>query len=120
MTIMIDEFLQWFEGFKDGVDSINNSTITPKQWEILKRKLQQVADSERKIAVPPQSPSYPPISYPNNRGYHFGDYLRSYPMCATTAGAIGSAVDSHEGSLIVKAKQDAVDRAIERASKRKW
>ena len=38
------EFVQWLKGFTDGVHEYN---ITPKQWDILKEKLQQVSDEER-------------------------------------------------------------------------
>jgi len=38
------EFVLWLKGFTDGVHEFN---ITPKQWDILKEKLEQVSDEER-------------------------------------------------------------------------
>lgn len=42
------EFVQWLKGFTDGVHEYN---ITPKQWDLLKEKLEQVSD-EPKIGTP--------------------------------------------------------------------
>ena len=38
------EFVIWLKGFTDGVHEFN---ITPKQWDTLKEKLEQVSDEER-------------------------------------------------------------------------
>ena len=38
------EFVLWLKGFTDGVHEFN---ITPKQWDMLKDKLEQVSDEER-------------------------------------------------------------------------
>ena len=38
------EFILWLKGFTEGVHEFN---ITPKQWDILKEKLEQVSDEER-------------------------------------------------------------------------
>lgn len=38
------EFVIWLRGFTDGVHEFN---ITPKQWDTLKEKLEQVSDEER-------------------------------------------------------------------------
>ena len=38
------EFVLWFKGFTEGVHEYN---ITPKQWDLLKEKLEQVSDEER-------------------------------------------------------------------------
>ena len=38
------EFVLWLKGFTDGVHEFN---ITPKQWDTLKEKLEQVSDEER-------------------------------------------------------------------------
>lgn len=37
------EFVQWLKGFTDGVHEYN---ITPKQWDLLKEKLEEVKDEE--------------------------------------------------------------------------
>lgn len=42
------EFTIWLKGFTDGVHEYN---ITPKQWDLLKEKLEQVSD-EPKIGTP--------------------------------------------------------------------
>ena len=38
------QFILWLRGFTEGVHEFN---ITPKQWDILKEKLAEVADEER-------------------------------------------------------------------------
>ena len=38
------EFVLWLKGFTEGVHEFN---ITPKQWDLLKEKLEQVSDEER-------------------------------------------------------------------------
>jgi hypothetical protein len=38
------EFVIWLKGFTEGVHEFN---ITPKQWDLLKEKLEQVSDEER-------------------------------------------------------------------------
>jgi hypothetical protein len=38
------EFVLWLKGFTDGVHEYN---ITPKQWDLLKEKLEEVKDEER-------------------------------------------------------------------------
>ena len=42
------EFTIWLKGFTDGVHEYN---ITPKQWDLLKEKLEEVSD-ESKIGTP--------------------------------------------------------------------
>lgn len=42
------EFVIWLKGFTEGVHEFN---ITPKQWDILKDKLAEVAD-EKRIGTP--------------------------------------------------------------------
>lgn len=63
------EFVLWLKGFTDGVHEYN---ITPKQWDLLKEKLEQVSD-EPKIGtpigngwgVPNTAPIMPLPYYPN-------------------------------------------------------
>jgi len=38
------EFVIWLKGFTEGVHEFN---VTPKQWDSLKEKLEQVSDEER-------------------------------------------------------------------------
>lgn len=42
------EFVIWLKGFTEGVHDFN---VTPKQWDLLKEKLEQVSD-EPKIGTP--------------------------------------------------------------------
>ena len=42
------EFVLWLKGFTEGVHEYN---ITPKQWDLLKEKLEQVSD-ENRIGTP--------------------------------------------------------------------
>ena len=42
------EFVLWLKGFTEGVHEYN---ITPKQWDLLKEKLEEVKD-EQKIGTP--------------------------------------------------------------------
>ena len=37
------EFVIWLKGFTEGVHEFN---VTPKQWELLKNKLEEVSDNE--------------------------------------------------------------------------
>jgi hypothetical protein len=51
------EFVLWLKGFTEGVHEFN---ITPKQWDILKDKLEQVKDEEP-IGFPFGVPNTAPI-----------------------------------------------------------
>jgi len=56
------EFCIWLQGFTEGVHEFN---ITPKQWDILKEKLDEVEDEEDFIETPGmfevhREPSYSP------------------------------------------------------------
>jgi hypothetical protein len=42
------EFVLWLKGFTEGVHEYN---ITPKQWDLLKEKLEEVSD-EKRIGTP--------------------------------------------------------------------
>lgn len=63
------EFVLWLKGFTEGVHEYN---ITPKQWDLLKEKLEEVKD-EQKIGtpigngwgVPNTAPIMPLPHYPN-------------------------------------------------------
>lgn len=59
------EFVLWLKGFTEGVHEFN---VTPKQWDLLKDKLEQVSDDEKhSIGVPIGVPNYtPPINWPIN------------------------------------------------------
>lgn len=65
------EFILWLKGFTEGVHEFN---ITPKQWDILKERLDEVEDEEDFVETPgmfevhrepPYSP-YPPYYDPYN------------------------------------------------------
>jgi len=56
------QFILWLRGFTEGVHEFN---ITPKQWDILKEKLDEVEDEEDFIETPGmfevhREPSYSP------------------------------------------------------------
>ena len=42
------EFVIWLKGFTEGVHEFN---VTPKQWELLKNKLEEVNDQTYSISV---------------------------------------------------------------------
>ena len=42
------EFIIWLKGFTEGVHEFN---VTPKQWELLKSKLEEVNDHPYSISV---------------------------------------------------------------------
>jgi hypothetical protein len=42
------EFVIWFKGFTEGVHEYN---VTPKQWDLLKSKLEEVNDHPYSISV---------------------------------------------------------------------
>jgi hypothetical protein len=51
------EFTIWLKGFTEGVHEYN---ITPKQWDLLKEKLDQVSDESKTL-----NPSPYPLGVPN-------------------------------------------------------
>jgi hypothetical protein len=60
------EFVIWLKGFTEGVHDFN---ITPKQWDLMKEKLEQVQDEPQSIGVPigvPYAPQYPFYTDPYN------------------------------------------------------
>ena len=60
------EFVLWLKGFTEGVHEYN---ITPKQWDLLKEKLEEVKDEPKSIGVPIGVPNTTPNwqwpHYPN-------------------------------------------------------
>jgi hypothetical protein len=59
------EFVLWLKGFTEGVHEFN---ITPKQWDILKDKLEQVKDEEPigfPFGVPNTAPMVNPLITPS-------------------------------------------------------
>lgn len=62
------EFVIWLKGFTEGVHDFN---VTPKQWDIMKDKLEEVSDEPILTGVPtpigvPYTPQYPPYTDPFN------------------------------------------------------
>lgn len=62
------EFVIWLKGFTEGVHDFN---VTPKQWDVMKDKLDQVKDEPQLTGVPtpigvPYTPQYPPYTDPFN------------------------------------------------------
>ena len=43
------EFVIWLKGFTEGVHEFN---VTPKQWDLLKEKLEQVSDEPKSVGIP--------------------------------------------------------------------
>jgi hypothetical protein len=66
------EFVIWLKGFTEGVHDFN---ITPKQWDLLKKKLAEVSDEPRIVNSPPY-----PFGVPN------GTFIPS-PAITTTPGS---------------------------------
>jgi hypothetical protein len=64
------DFIIWLKGFTEGIHDFN---ITPKQWDLLKEKLDQVSDEPK--------PAYP-FGVPN------GTFI-SNPAITTTPGTTG-------------------------------
>lgn len=59
------EFVLWLKGFTEGVHEFN---VTPKQWDLLKDKLEQVKDEEPTIfpfGVPNTTPMTNPLITPS-------------------------------------------------------
>jgi len=52
-----EEFVLWLKGFTEGVHEYN---ITPKQWDLLKERLDQVSDEPKTL-----NPSPYPFGVPN-------------------------------------------------------
>ena len=42
------EFVIWLKGFTEGVHEFN---VTPKQWDLLKEKLEQVTDEPKSVGI---------------------------------------------------------------------
>jgi hypothetical protein len=53
------EFVIWLKGFTEGVHEFN---VTPKQWELLKNKLEEVSDNEF-IETPGMFQVHPPSTH---------------------------------------------------------
>lgn len=55
------EFILWLKGFTEAVHEFN---ITPKQWDLLKEKLEQVEDEPKSIGAPFGVPNTTPNTHP--------------------------------------------------------
>ena len=75
------EFVIWLKGFTEGVHQYN---ITPKQWDLLKEKLEKVKDEtpvEFPFGVPNTAPSTHP--FPTWQHPHFVDPYNPYKITCT-------------------------------------
>ena len=71
------EFVIWLKGFTEGVHEFN---VTPKQWDLLKEKLEQVTDEPKSVGIPIGSGGFGTIATP---GYGSITYT---PSTSTTYG----------------------------------
>ena len=91
------EFCIWIKGFTEGVHEFN---ITPKQWDLLKERLDEVEDEEDFVETPgmfevhrepPYSP-YPPYYDPHN------PFKVTYNLTGSGTTATGFAVTTTPGT----------------------
>jgi hypothetical protein len=90
------EFVLWLKGFTEGVHEYN---ITPKQWDLLKEKLEQVKDDEL-IGTPVGVGGW---GIPNNgpvwQHPHYVDPLNPYKITCTPGTTITTTPGS--GSITI-------------------
>jgi hypothetical protein len=90
------EFVLWLKGFTEGVHEYN---ITPKQWDLLKQKLEEVEDKTLII----ESPKFPfgtPNTTPMWQHPHYVDPYNPYKITCTpgTTSTPGMVVTTTPGS----------------------
>jgi hypothetical protein len=75
------EFVIWLKGFTEGVHEFN---ITPKQWDLMKDKLEQVSD-KASIEFPFGTPNTAPNtqSFPTWQHPHYVDPYNPYKITCT-------------------------------------
>ena len=80
------EFVIWLKGFTEGVHEFN---ITPKQWDLLKEKLEQVSDGQ-KIGTPIGEGGWgTPNTTPNWQWPHYPNPLDNPFKITCTPGTTG-------------------------------
>ena len=75
------EFVIWLKGFTEGVHDFN---ITPKQWDLLKERLEEVSD-ETQIGFPFGTPNTAPSThpFPTWQHPHYVDPYNPYKITCT-------------------------------------
>jgi hypothetical protein len=73
------EFVLWLKGFTEGVHEFN---ITPKQWDLLKQKLEEVEDKTL-ILESPKFPFGTPNTTPMWQHPHYVDPYNPYKVTCT-------------------------------------
>jgi hypothetical protein len=74
-----NEFVLWLKGFTEGVHEFN---ITPKQWDLLKQKLEEVEDKTL-ILESPKFPFGTPNTTPTWQHPHYVDPYTPYKVTCT-------------------------------------
>jgi hypothetical protein len=74
-----NEFVLWLKGFTEGVHEYN---ITPKQWDLLKEKLEEVEDKTL-ILESPKFPFGTPNTTPMWQHPHYVDPYNPYKITCT-------------------------------------
>lgn len=107
----VEDFLKWFEGFKEGIECKGDTTITSKQWNIIKTKISEIKkpsrtlDNEYRQWLTDKNPytnpsdSYKWVVTSNPSDSYFNEFKKE---------------DNND------LKVDAVQKAIDRAGKRSW
>ena len=90
------EFVIWLKGFTEGVHEYN---ITPKQWDLLKQKLEEVEDKTL-ILESPKFPFGTPNTTPMWQHPHYVDPYNPYKITCTpgTTSTPGMVVTTTPGS----------------------
>jgi hypothetical protein len=91
-----NEFVLWLKGFTEGVHEYN---ITPKQWDLLKEKLEEVEDKTL-ILESPKFPFGTPNTTPMWQHPHYVDPYNPYKITCTpgTTSTPGMVVTTTTGS----------------------
>jgi hypothetical protein len=76
------EFVLWLKGFTEGVHEFN---ITPKQWDLLKEKLEEVEDKTLIL----ESPKFP-FGTPNTYPTPLDPYNPFKVYCDSSSGSFGT------------------------------
>jgi hypothetical protein len=88
------EFVLWLKGFTDGVHEFN---ITPKQWDLLKEKLEQVSD-EKLIGTPIGEGGWgTPNTTPNWQWPHYPNPLDNPYKITCSSGSFGTTITTTPG-----------------------
>lgn len=90
-----NEFVLWLKGFTEGVHEYN---ITPKQWDLLKEKLEQVSNTER-IGTPIGEGGWgTPTTTPNWQWPHYPNPLDNPYKITCSSGSFGTTITTTPGT----------------------